>query len=117
MIDGVGDDHERCMLGLGDNVARPWSELPEDDGDNVDSCDASHSLWIDVAGSDALKRFSSKASCSLFMGTMSRNHSSSSWEGVFRKACFRRNTLYGDERCGEFVRDGGTGVGSHRFGR
>jgi hypothetical protein len=110
--DDEGDDHERYMLGLGDNVARPWSELPEGDGD--DSCDVFHCFWT---GGNALKRFSSKAPCSLFMGTMSRNHSSSSWEGVFGMLGFRRNTLYGDERCGEFVRDGGTGVGSHRFGR
>lgn len=72
-LDGVGDDHERCMLGLGDNVARPWNELPEEDGDS-----SSHCFWIDVDGGDALEEFSSKAPCSLFMGTMSRNHSSSS---------------------------------------
>jgi hypothetical protein len=113
--DGIkGEDHERCMLGLGYNAARPSNELPEDDaGDSC--CDASHCFW--VASDDALERFSSRVPCSPSMGTISLNHSSSSWEGVFSIAGFRRNMLYGDERWGEFVRDGGTGVGSHRFGR
>lgn len=92
-IDGVeGVDHERCKEGLGDK------EPPEDDGDGS-SRDDSHCFCTEVAGSDtALKSFSSKVSCSLFNGTMSLNHSSSSWEGVVRIAGFRRNTLYGDER-------------------
>lgn len=107
MIDDVeGDDHERYMLCFG-------NELPEGDGDS-ESCDVSRCFWSDAADSD---RVSSKVPCSLFMGTMSRNHSSSSWEGVFMMTGFRRKTLYGDKRCGEFVRVGGTGVGSHRFGR
>lgn len=68
-----------------------------------------------VEGPDA-SDFVSASDADLSIGTMSRSHLSSSWEGHLRTKDFRRR-MFGEERYGELTREGGTGIGSGCLGQ
>lgn len=71
-------------IGDGGKSEQPY-ELSEVVGEGVKSFDP--------------KDFASESDAEdLFAGTMSRSHSSSSWEGHLSTDVFRRKTLFGEER-------------------
>lgn len=90
-------------IGDGGTSKEP-NELSEEVGEGVESFDASDF----ESPSDAED---------LSDGTMSRSHSSSSWDGHLRREDSRRKTLWGEERWGELTSVGGIGVASGCRGR
>ena len=107
----VGEDHGRLLRDLGETMVVLCNEPPEDEAEEI--------LCDDASGIEGDPPLAPNVPFSQFKGTISPSHSSSSLEGVIGGTDLRRKTLYGDKRCGEFVRDGGMGAGfkSHRLGR